>query len=327
MHSFAYMRAATPQQAVMAAAAGGRFIAGGTTLLDLMRQGVETPPTLIDINDLADLARIQADAGRLFVGATAHMSDVAAHPEVARRWPAVSQALVLSASAQLRNMASIGGNLLQRTRCTYFRDPSVAACNKRTPGAGCAALEGENRMHAILGASGSCVATHPSDLAVVLAALDASVLVRGPSGNRSIPMADFHLLPGETPHLEHALRQGELVLGVELPASAAAQRSVYHKLRDRESYEFALTSVAAGLDVVDGTVRDVRIALGGVATKPWRAYAVEQALRGRPLTAEGVEAAAELAAEGARPLSRNAFKVELAQRAVARSILELGGLA
>lgn len=327
MHSFAYLRVTSPEQAIAAAAAGGRLIAGGTTLIDLMRQGVETPAALVDVNRLDELARVTASADRLTIGATARMADVGAHPEVARRWPVIAQALELSASAQLRNMASIGGNLMQRTRCTYFRDPTVTACNKRVPGSGCSALDGENRMHAILGGSGSCVATHPSDLAVALAALEASVKVRGPQGEREIAFGDFHLLPGETPHIEHALQAGELILSVDVMASPAAERSVYTKLRDRESYEFALTSIAAGLDMADGDVRHVCIALGGVATKPWRATGAEAALRGLRLTRDGVMAAADRAVDDARPLAHNGFKVELAKRVIAQTLMELGGLA
>jgi xanthine dehydrogenase YagS FAD-binding subunit len=231
-----------------------------------------------------------------------------------------------SASAQVRNMASIGGNLLQRTRCTYFRDPAMP-CNKRAPGTGCSALEGDNRLHAIFGGSEHCVATHPSDLAVALVALDAVVLVQGPAGGRRIPIRDFHRLPGDAPERDTVLEPGELILAVEVPASAAARSSHYLKLRDRASFEFALVSVAAGLDVDDGAIHEARLAAGGVGTKPWRLRTVEEALLGRPATPETYQAAAERAVEGARPLAMNAFKIELLRRAVRRALATAGDMA
>jgi xanthine dehydrogenase YagS FAD-binding subunit len=254
------------------------------------------------------------------------MSDVADHPGVREQFPAIAEALLASASPQVRNAASIGGNLLQRTRCTYFRDPATP-CNKRLPGSGCSALHGDNRLHAIFGGSDGCVATHPSDLAVALVALDAVVEVEGPEGRRRIAMADFHRLPGDAPERDTVLEQGELILGVEVPASLAARRSRYLKVRDRASFEFALVSVAAGLAIEAGAIREARLAAGGVGTKPWRLSSVEEALRGRPPGTASFLEAAERAAEGASPLAHNAFKPELLRRAVRRALEMTGGTA
>ena len=322
MKPFEFRRVATVDDAI-GAACEASFFAGGTTLLDLMKLEVMTPACLADVNSLP-LADIEVRAEGLRIGALARMSDVAAHPEVARNYPVIAEALLNSASPQLRNMASIGGNLMQRTRCNYFRDLAWP-CNKRMAGSGCAALDGENRQHAVLGTSDSCIATHPSDLAVVLAALDAVVRVRGSNGERTIAFGDFHLLPGDTPDRETALAPDELILAVDVPASPLARRSHYLKVRDRASYEFALVSVAAALLVERGTVRDCRLALGGVATKPWRVPAAEEALRGRLANPESYRAAAEVALSDARPRPRNAFKVELAKRAVVRALEELEG--
>jgi xanthine dehydrogenase YagS FAD-binding subunit len=303
-----------------------RFLAGGTTLVDLMKCGVEQPGRVVDITDLPGLDRIEATDSRLYVGALARMSDVAEQPAVIERWPAVSQALLKGASQQLRNMATIGGNLLQRTRCSYFRDPVYGACNKRDPGSGCAALDGENRTHAVLGTSEHCIATYPGDLAVALVALDAVVHTRGPNGQRTFPIDDFFLLPGDSPQREHPLVWGELITGVEVPASAVARRSHYLKVRDRESYEFAAASAAVGLDLAaDGTIRAARVALGGVATKPWREPTVEAALMGRYADERVFREAGSLAAADARPRGHNAYKVELARRTVARALTIAGG--
>lgn len=303
-----------------------RFLAGGTTLVDLMKCGVEEPERVVDITDLPGLDGIEADGSRLFLGALVHMSDVIEQPAVKERWPAVAEALSKGASQQLRNMATIGGNLLQRTRCSYFRDPVFTACNKRDPGSGCAALDGENRTHAVLGTSEHCIATYPGDLAVALVALDAVVHTRGPDGQRTFAIDDFFLLPGDSPQREHPLAWGEMVTAVEVPASAVARRSHYLKVRGRASYEFAAASAAVGLDLADGTIRAARVALGGVATKPWREAAVEAALIGRPAGEQVFREAAGLAAADARPRQHNAYKVELARRTVARALAIVGGL-
>jgi xanthine dehydrogenase YagS FAD-binding subunit len=325
MHPFSFARAADQSDALAQGARGGRFIAGGTTVVDLMREGVEAPDTLIDINALP-LHQVASCQDRLEIGALARMSDVAAHPDVIREYPAISQSLLLSASQQLRNMASIGGNLLQRTRCTYFRDVT-ASCNKRAPGSGCSAYDGENRPHAILGGSPECVATHPSDLAVALVALGASVILAGQSGERSVALDDLYPLPGPTPHVENALRPGELIVRVDVPAGPHTARSGYLKVRDRQSYEFALVSVAVAI-VVDGDIiRDVRIAAGGVGTRPWRFREVEQALIGRPALTESYAAAARIAVQGASPLAHNAFKVELLPRTLVRALETIGARA
>jgi xanthine dehydrogenase YagS FAD-binding subunit len=298
------------------------FLAGGTTEVDLVRQNVLRPGLLVDINDLP-LNRVEdLPGGGLRIGALARMSDVARAAGVVQRFPVISQALLLGASAQLRNMASMGGNLCQRVRCSYFRD-ATSPCNKRDPGSGCAALAGFNRGHAILGTSDSCIATHPSDVAVALAAMDAVVHTRGPDGERAIPVDEFFLLPGDTPEREHPLEHGELITAIEVPAAPIARRSTYLKLRDRESYEFALVSVAAAVRIQDGAIAEVRLALGGVGTKPWRARRAEASLLGQPAgKASFAEAARqELATATPRPL--NAFKVELAQRAIIRALTVL----
>jgi len=322
MHPFGLQKVRTVEAAIAAATAGGRYIAGGTTLVDLMREEVERPDRLIDINALP-LGGIRVDGGELVFGALARMAEIAAHPEVRRRQPLIAESLIEGASPQLRNMASIGGNLLQRVRCPYFRMHD-AACNKRTPGSGCAALDGINAGHAILGTSERCVATHPSDVAVALVALDARMTVRGPEGERSLPVEELFRLPGETPHLEHTLKPGELIVEVRVPAGAYARRARYLKVRDRASYEFAVVSAAAALDVRDGIVREARLAAGGVGTRPWRLRDCEAALAGRPAGRAAFEAAAALAAQGARPLHHNAYKVELLPRTVVRA-LEMAG--
>jgi xanthine dehydrogenase YagS FAD-binding subunit len=316
-----YSRAADVEDALLLAAANpaSAFLAGGTTEVDLIRAGISTSRHLVDINDLPLRGVEDRADGGLHIGALARMSDVARTPSVVQRYPAISRALLLSASEQLRNMASIGGNLRQRTRCAYLRD-GVSPCNKRDPGSGCAALEGFNRGHAILGTSGHCIATHPSDLAVVLVAFDAVVRTVGPAGERSVPIDDFFLLPGDRPEVEHPLAHGELMVGIDVPGTPLARRSVYLKVRDRQSYEFALVSVAAAIAVDDGVVTDARLALGGVGTKPWRARRAETALVGGAADEASFRRAAAAELEPAVVREHNAFKVEMAQRATARAL-------
>jgi xanthine dehydrogenase YagS FAD-binding subunit len=317
---FAYARAVDVAEALAAGHQDDvRFLAGGTNLLDLMKMGVEQPTRLVDITRLP-LAAVEERPGGLRIGATARNSDVADHPLVRTRYPLLSQALVAGASPQLRNMATVGGNVLQRTRCPYFYDPSFAECNKRAPGSGCAARHGVHRMHAVLGASDACIATHPSDMAVALVALDAVVRVTGPDGDRAMPIDAFHRLPGDTPHLDTNLRRGELITAVDLPAPPAG-RSHYVKVRDRASFAFALVSVAAVLERDgDGLIRDARLGLGGVAPKPWRAREAEQRLVGQRAGERLWRTAADAALREARPLRDNAFKVELARRCIVRAL-------
>jgi xanthine dehydrogenase YagS FAD-binding subunit len=297
------------------------FLAGGTTEIDLVRLGVTRPDRLVDINDLP-LADVQDLAGGgVRIGALARMSDVARAPAIVERYPAVAQGLVLAASEQLRNMASMGGNLCQRVRCAYFRD-NISPCNKREPGSGCSALEGLNRGHAILGTSEHCIATHPSDVAVALVAFDAVVSTVGPGGAREIAVDDFYREPGDTPDVEHPLDHGELIVAIDLPPLDIARRSSYRKYRDRQSYEFALVSVAVAIDVRDGAVAEVRLALGGVGTKPWRARRAEARLLGAPANSEAFADAAAAELSAAVPREHNAFKVELAQRAIVRALAD-----
>jgi xanthine dehydrogenase YagS FAD-binding subunit len=325
MRPFIYEAPSSVQEAASQSGAGAAFIAGGTTIIDLMKLEVMNPSQLVDINQLPMRGIEMRDDG-LRIGALEKMSDVAANSDVSTHYPAISEALLKSASAQIRNMASIGGNLLQRTRCGYFRDPSMP-CNKREPGSGCAALEGENRMHAILGTSSSCVATHPSDLAVALVALDAEVHLWSGSAERALKLDDFYLLPGDTPDKENQLRQGELITEVHVPFLAWARRSAYLKIRDRESYEFALSSAAVALDVDGDRIRAARIAVGGVGTKPWKLPAVCDALVGKRVGRETFTTAAKLAVVGATPLKQNTFKVDLVQRTIVRALMNLGGVA
>jgi xanthine dehydrogenase YagS FAD-binding subunit len=328
MRSFGYQRVSQVDEALAAIGPDAKFLAGGTNLVDLMKGDVEQPLRLIDINRLPLAQIAEAPSGGIRIGALVRNSDCASHMLVRLRYPLLAQAIAAGASPQLRNMASMGGNLLQRTRCYYFYDTAFEACNKRKPGSGCAALEGYNRIHAILGASPQCVATHPSDMAVALAALDAVVEVRSPQGVRRIALADFHRLPGDTPERDTNLEPGELVTAIELPANGFAGHSHYLKVRDRASYAFALVSVAAALEITDGTVRQARIALGGVAHKPWRASASEDALRGaRPDDAAALKRAAEACVAGAKPLAHNRFKVELARRSVMRALQAAAGSA
>jgi xanthine dehydrogenase YagS FAD-binding subunit len=300
-----------------------RFYAGGTTLVDLMKGGVEIPSRVVDISRLP-LASVEVRGDRLRIGALARNSDVAYDPTVAARFPALAQALLSGASGQIRNAATIGGNLLQRTRCPYFRDTRWR-CNKREPGSGCDALDGFNRGHALLGTSEACIATNPSDMAVALAALSAGVVIEGEGGERVVALNDFYLLPGDRPELETTLAHGELITAVELSFAPAHERSRYLKLRDRASYEFALVSVAAGVELDGGRITSARIALGGVATVPWRAFAAEDALAGASPDEATFRRAADAALADARPRAHNGFKAELARRAIARVLRELCG--
>ncbi|MBP2231249.1 xanthine dehydrogenase YagS FAD-binding subunit [Azospirillum agricola] len=324
MNPFDYARAADPAEAVRLAGArpNTKFLGGGTNLVDLMRETIETPDSLVDVTGLSRRIEVLADGG-ILIGAAARNTAVAADPAVRKRFPMLARAILAGASAQIRNMATVGGNIMQRTRCCYFYD-DAARCNKRVPGAGCDAVGGFNRMHAILGASPACVATHPSDLCVALAALDAVVHVEGPTGGRTLRFIDFHRLPGDRPDIETALAADELITAVELPPLSAAARSTYRKVRDRSSYAFALVSVAAALDVAaDGTVGTVRLALGGVAHKPWRAAKAEAALHGAPATEASFRAAAEAELMDAVGLPGNAFKIELAKRTIVATLAGL----
>jgi xanthine dehydrogenase YagS FAD-binding subunit len=321
MRPLSYARATDVDEAIATVEADpdSAFLAGGTTKVDLVRQDVEKPRLLVDINALPLAGVEDLRGGGLLIGALARMSDVAQVDGVKERFPLVSQALLLGASAQLRNMASMGGNLCQRVRCGYFRD-AISPCNKRDPGSGCSALEGVNRGHAILGVSDKCIATHPSDVAVPFVALDAVVHTRGPLGDRAISIHDFFLLPGDTPEREHPLEHGELIVAIEVPATPVARQSVYLKFRDRESYEFALVSVAAAARVDDGVITEIRIALGGVGTVPWRARRAERNLLGKPAQDASFAVAAADELSVATPMPANAFKVDLAQRAIVRAL-------
>jgi len=328
MHAFTYTRPADVGGALRAGAAqGSAFIGGGTNLLDLIKGDVAQPLRLVDINRLP-LAQIrELPDGGLSIGALARNSDTANHALVRQRYPVLSEALLSGASPQLRNMATVGGNLMQRTRCPYFADAGFAMCNKRNPGSGCGALQGRNRAHAVLGGSDQCVAVNPSDMNVALAALEAVVLLRGPQGERRVALTDFHRLPGDSPQRDTNLLPGELITAIELPPAWPNARSRYLKVRDRASYAFALASAAVVLDMDGQTIRAARVALGGVATKPWRATATERALAGHRLDEGSLRAAAALAVRDARPLRDNAFKVELAQRAIVRALRDAGGVA
>lgn len=320
MNQFTYEQPGSVSQAVGAAGANGsKFIAGGTTLVDLMKLYVETPSTLVDVTTLP-LAQVEETPnGGLRVGAMVRNSDLANHPVVMQKYAVLSQAILSGASPQLRNMATTGGNLLQRTRCPYFRDLTSGACNKRNPGTGCSAIEGFHRTMAVLGTSEHCIATHPSDMCVAMTALEATIFIEGAKGKRSVPIGEFYKLPGDTPHIENVLAPGELITHVELPA-AAGTKQVYLKLRDRASYEFALASAAVVAKVEGGHVRSVRIAMGGVGTRPWRAHEAEAVLTGKAATPANFKAAAEAALRGAKPHTENAFKVELAKRCVVRTL-------
>ncbi|SOE92763.1 xanthine dehydrogenase YagS FAD-binding subunit [Burkholderia sp. D7] len=329
MDAISYERVTDVSAAIKAAQQPGvAFIGGGTNLLDLMKGGVARPVKLVDITHIAGLNTVsELPDGGLRIGALVRNSDAANHTWIRERYPLLSQAFLAGASAQLRNMATVGGNLMQRTRCYYFYDTGFPQCNKRTPGSGCAAMEGNSRIHAILGASTQCIATNPSDMSVALAALDAVVHVNGPQGERTIAFAEFHRLAGDHPEVDTTLQPGELITSVDLPPPLFAQHSHYLKVRDRASYAFALVSVAAALQMDGNTVKTARIALGGVAHKPWRATATEQALTGQPLSRDTLRSAAALAVRDARSYRDNGFKIELAQRAIVRAVSTAGGVA
>ncbi len=321
MNPFTYHTAAAVDEAVREKAghAGAQFIAGGTNIIDLMKENVERPPHLIGLGKLPLSDITDAPDGGLRLGATATNADTAWHPEVQKRYPLLSQAILAGASPQLRNMATNGGNLLQRTRCYYFYDVATP-CNKRQPGSGCAALGGYNRVHGILGTSEQCIATYPSDMAVGLAALAPTVQVQGPRGARSIPFRDFHRLPGTTPHLDNNLQSGELITSIDLPPQGFNQHFTYLKLRDRTSYAFALVSVAVGLELEGNVIREARLALGGVAHKPWRDESAEDLLRGEPATEATFRRAAQHVVRDARGYEHNSFKIEQARRAIVRAL-------
>ncbi len=328
MNNFTYLRATDASAAINLWAsnssdvAAARFLAGGTNLVDLMREGIEQTHALVDITRAPLSEVLELPDGGLRIGTLVRNSHLAAHPLVRERYSLLSQAILHGASAQLRNMATTGGNIMQRTRCHYFYD-TASRCNKRAPGSGCDAIEGFNRMHAILGSSPSCIATHPSDMCVALAALEAKVNVTGPSGERSLPFSEVHRLPGDTPEMDTSLKSGELITSIDLPASSAGLSSVYRKVRDRASYAFALVSVAAALRVEDGKIHEVRIALGGVAHKPWRAKTAEDLLRGVAPTAESFARAADAELATSIPRRDNAFKVVIAKRLIAAVLSEL----
>lgn len=323
MNPFNYTRPGGIEEAIVLGSTDrSKYLGGGTNLVDLMRETLERPASLVDVARLSTAIEETEDGG-LLIGAGVRNSAVAEHRTVRTRYPVLARALLAGASGQIRNMATVGGNLLQRTRCTYFYDDDGSRCNKRVPGQGCDAIEGFNRYHAILGASAACVATHPSDMAVALAALGALVHLQNTSGKRALPLLDLHRLPGDHPEIETALQPGELITAIELPVLPFAVRSTYRKVRDRSSYAFALVSVAAALELENGTVKDVRLALGGVAHKPWRASNAEAALKGRPAIEASFQAAAEAELVEARPLSDNGFKIELAKRTMTAVLMEL----
>lgn len=335
MRSFDFLRADSDASALQAFTAprvptdgSDHYLAGGTTLLDLMKLDVMRPGRIIDINHLADgrMGRVELSTSGLFLGAMARMSDVADDAEVQRHFPVIAQSLQLAASAQIRNMASLGGNVLQRTRCTYFRDVSYAQCNKRNPGSGCAAMDGFNRAHAILGTSDQCIASYPGDFAQALIALDAGVEILNRGGPRLVPFAGLHVPPGTTPDIETVLEPGDLIAGFHVPATPFARRSLYLKIRDRESYEFALASAAVALEVEQGEIRAARIALGGVAAVPWRAREAEAALLNKRADESAFGRAADAAFSGAAPREHNAFKVELGKRTLVRALRETAAM-
>ncbi len=326
MTPFTYTRAADAADAVrLGGAAGAKYLGAGTNLVDLMRETIERPAALVDVTGLSRAIE-ERDDGGLLIGAAVTNTSVAQHRAVRTRHPMLARAIVAGASAQIRNMATVGGNILQRTRCAYFYDDEGSRCNKRSPGQGCDAIDGFNRMHAILGASSAWVATHPSDMCVALVALDAAVHLRSVGGERTLPLADLHRLPGDHPEIETVLEPGELITAVAIPALPFGARSTYRKVRDRSSYAFALVSVAAAIELDGSTVKDVRVALGGVAHKPWRARKAEGALKGMPATEASFRAAAEAELADARPLRDNGFKIELAKRTITAVLGELAGV-
>jgi xanthine dehydrogenase YagS FAD-binding subunit len=329
MHPFKLERPPDLNAALTLRAQAGRndapaeYIAGGTDMIQLLQEHVRRPERLVSLAGLLD-RRIEVGAQGLRLGAAATMAEVAAHPDVVRQFPVISEALLNSASPQVRNQATMGGNVLQRTRCPYFRDVGYDECNKRAPGSGCAAIGGENRWHAVLGTSEHCIAAHASDLAVALVALDASIEVRGARGQRAVPLNDFYRLPADTPHIETVLEPGEVISAITVSASPLARRSHYLKVRDRASFEFAVVSAAVGLEMDGARIRQARVALGGVGTKPWRVRQVESALAGASLEPSALRRAAALAAEGARGYGHNDFKIELMQRAIVRAVETAG---
>jgi xanthine dehydrogenase YagS FAD-binding subunit len=324
MHPFTYFKPSTAADAVRAVSAGGaetRFMAGGTTLYDLMKLNIETPARIVDVTGLSDLSSIDTGGrGELVFGALARMSDVASDPRLVRDYPALSESLWKAASQQLRNMASVGGNLLQRTRCAYFRGGEPYACNKRKPGSGCAAQEGVDRSHALLGGSTSCIAVYPGDWATALVAFDAKVDVLGPGGERTLSIEELHREPGVTPHIETVLAPDELIVRIRVPTTPLGRGSTYHKIRDRESYAFALASAAVALRMDGDTVQAARVSIGGLATRPWRSRSAEQVLTGRALTEEAARAAGDAAMTGAKVGHANAFRIELGVRTVADAL-------
>lgn len=326
MNPFTFVRATNIDNALLLHTnhTAGKYLGGGTNLVDLMRETIERPAALIDVTQLPNSIEETPDGG-LSIGAAARNTSVAEHKLVRTRYPVLARAILAGASPQIRNMASVGGNLLQRTRCTYFYDDDGARCNKRTPGQGCDAINGFHHNHAILGISPACVATHPSDMCVALAALDATAHLRSHKGDRTVPLTDFHRLPGDRPDIETVLEPGELITAVSLPRMPFAVRSTYRKVRERSSYAFALVSVAAALDVQAGSVKDIRLALGGVAHKPWRVLKAEEMLKGKPATEANFRAAAEAELAAATPLRDNAYKVELACRTITAVLNELQG--
>jgi xanthine dehydrogenase YagS FAD-binding subunit len=328
MRPFEYRRSGDLAGALhMAQSQHADYLAGGTTLIDLMKLDVMRPSTIVDINGLAeDHGKIEHDDRSLRLGALARMSDVADHPVINRDYPVIAQTMKLAATAQLRNMASLGGNVLQRTRCNYFRDVQAGGCNKREPGSGCAALDGVNRKHAVLGTSEHCIATYPGDFAQALIVLDAQVEISGEGGTRTIPMEQFHVLPGDTPQVETTLQYGELITRFIVPAASWTRRSLYVKVRDRQSYEFALASAAVALDMDGDVIRQARIAVGGVATKPWRSRSAEAALAGKRPGWPVFKAAAQEAFADAAPRKGNAFKVALGQRTLIRALRQAATL-
>jgi len=322
MRPFAFSRATDAHDATATVGTKGQFIAGGTTLIDLMKLNVMSSPNLVDINRIG-LNTVEESGSIVKIGALVSNTDLAHNEIVLREFPVLSQALLSGASVQLRNMATVGGNILQRTRCYYFRDTALP-CNKRDPGSGCPAIEGYNRIHAVLGTSDQCVATHPSDMCVALVMLDTTINVSGPSGDRKILFADFHKLPENTPNIESVLQPGELIVSIEISKSDLAKNSSYLKVRDRHSFAFALTSAAVALKVSGGVISQARIGLGGVATKPWRAKEAEEALVGKPPNRDSFKAAANKALEAAKPLKHNGFKIELARRTLVRALEQVG---
>jgi xanthine dehydrogenase YagS FAD-binding subunit len=332
MHPFTLERPRDLASALAFRAQAGRndavaeYIAGGTDMVQLLQEYVRRPERLVSLAGLLD-DRIEVGPQGLRLGAAATMADVAAHPSVIEQFPVISEALLESASPQVRNQATMGGNLLQRTRCPFFRDVGYSACNKRAPGTGCAAIDGVNRWHAVLGTSANCIAAHASDVAVALVALDAVVDVRGTSGERTVPLGDFHRLPGDTPHIETVLDPGEVVTAIRVPSSPVARRSHYLKVRDRASFEFALVSAAIALDMDGARIRQARVAVGGVGTRPWRLPQVEAALAGAALEPAALRRAAAFAAQGAQGRGHNDFKIELMQRAIVRAVETVGGRA